>query len=451
MSEPASVITPRTAFPSTRREWHRKVLGLSVPIVLANLSQPILSAVDTAIAGHMVDVAMLGGVALGGLFFSFVFWGFGFLRMSTTGLVAQAFGAASGESLRAIVLRALALAGAIGLVLLVIRLPLIALVVTLLGGSPAVQTNAVLYCSARIWSAPLVLANFVVLGYLLGAQHARLALLVQLVVNLVNLLAVLIYVYVFHWGIAGIGAATASADATGFVLGLVLLGWLRPRGLPRVQWRAVFDGKAIRHVIGINRDIFVRTACLLASFGWFAHAGAKLGDTVLAANALLLNFQWFMAYALDGFANAAEALVGAALGARDRHALRQAIVVTLIWTGAGAALFSLCYVAIGPWIIDRLTDQPAVRETARIFLWWAAASPLLSAWSFALDGMFIGATRTRDMMVSMALAMIVFIVVALVLQPLFGNHGLWAALMVFMLARAATLGVRVPQLIATVA
>jgi MATE family multidrug resistance protein len=451
MSEPAYVSLSTTEFPSTPREWHRKVLSLSVPIVLANLAQPVLSAVDTAIAGHMADVAMLGGVALGGLFFSFVFWGFGFLRMGTTGLVAQAFGAGNGESLRAIVLRAFALALSIGFVLLVFRAPLIEWAIALLGGSPAVRTNALLYCTSRIASAPLVLVNFVVLGYLLGAQHARLALLIQIVVNVVNVFAVLAYVYLFHWGIAGIGAATASADAVGFVLGIALLVWLRPRGLPRVRWRTVFEREAMLHMIGINRDIFVRTACLLFSFGWFAHAGAKLGDAVLAANALLLNFQSFMAYALDGFANAAEALAGAALGARNREALRQSIRVTLVWTGGGAALFSLFYFAIGPWIIDQLTDQPAVRTTARVFLIWAAASPLLSAWSFALDGVFIGATRTRDMMVSMASAMAVFVVLALLLEPLFGNHGLWAALMMFMVVRAVTLGMRLPGLIASAA
>ena len=446
MSAPASVSSPTTEFPATSGAWHRKVLGLSIPIIIANLAQPVLSAVDTAIAGHMSDVASLGGVALGGLFFSFVFWGFGFLRMGTTGLVAQAYGAGGGEPLRAIVLRALALALGFGLVLLAIRTPLIATVVALLGGSATVQANAIAYSSARIWSAPFVLANFVILGYLLGAQHARLALFVQIVVNLVNVIAVLLFVYSFHWGIAGIGAATACADAVGFVLGIVLLGILRPRGLPRIQWPAVFERNAMLHMIGINRDIFIRTACLLISFGWFAHAGARLGDTVLAANSLLLNFQTFMAYALDGFANAAEALVGAALGAHNRTALRNSIRVTLIWTGAGSVAFSLCYLLSGPWIIDGLTDQPAVRATARVFLLWAAASPILSAWSFALDGMFIGATRTRDMMASMAIAMVAFLISAIGLEKLFGNHGLWAALMIFMIARAATLGFRLPRL-----
>lgn len=445
MSAPAS-LTPTTDFPSTSGAWHRKVLSLSIPIILANLAQPVLSAVDTAIAGHMTDIAVLGGVALGGLFFSFVFWGFGFLRMGTTGLVAQAVGAGEGEALRATVLRAFALALAFGLVLLAIRTPLIHGVIGLLGGSATVQAHAIEYCAARIWSAPFVLSNFVVLGYLLGAQQARLALLLQIVINVVNVVAVLLFVYTFHWGIAGIGAATACADTVGFVLGVALLAMLRPRGLPAIQWPAIFERHAMLHMIGINRDIFVRTACLLISFGWFAHAGAKLGDTVLAANALLLNFQTFMAYALDGFANAAEALVGAALGARHRAALREAIRVTLIWTGGGALVFSLCYLLIGPWIIDQLTDQPAVRATARVFLLWAAASPLLSAWSFALDGMFIGATRTREMMVSMAIAMAAFLIAATSLERLFGNHGLWAAFMVFMVVRAATLAVRVPKL-----
>ncbi|RKP58526.1 MATE family efflux transporter [Pararobbsia silviterrae] len=447
MSAPASLSSPSTDFPSSPGAWHRKVLGLSIPIVLANLTQPLLSAVDTAIAGHMADVSVLGGVALGGLFFLFVFWGFAFLRMGTTGLVAQAHGAGDAEALRAIVLRALSLAFAFGIVVLAVRAPLIRFVIGLLGGSPTAQARAMAYCSARIFAAPLVLANFVVLGYLLGTQHARLALLVQWVVNVANVVAVLTFVYGFGWGIAGIGAATACADAVGFVLGMALLAILRPRGLRPIRWPAVFERHAMLHMIGINRDIFVRTACLVVSFGWFAHTGAQLGDTVLAANALLLNFQTFMAYALDGFANAAEALVGAALGARHRAALLAAIRVTLIWTGGGALAFSLCYLAIGPSIIDWLTDQAAVRATARTYLPWAALSPLLSAWSFALDGMFIGATRTRDMMVSMAIAMALFLAAAMGLGHAFGNHGLWAAFMLFMIVRAVTLGVRVPALV----
>jgi MATE family multidrug resistance protein len=419
--------------------WHRRVLTLAFPIVLANLTQPILGAVDTAVAGHLDNASYLGGVAIGGLFFSFVFWGFGFLRMGTTGLVAQAFGADDQASLRMSIVRALLLAFAIGVVLLIVRIPLIDYAVHALGGSNAVQSHARAYCSARIWAAPFALANYVVLGWLLGTQRVHLALVTQIFVNAVNIVTVLLYVYGFGWGVAGIGAATATADACGFALGAALLWTLRPRGLPALERAALFDATALKKLVAINRDIFVRTLCLLGSFGWFTHLGAKQGDATLAANALLLNFQTFMAYGLDGFAHAAEALVGAAIGARDRDAFRQAVKVTLLWSVLGALGFSLAYAGAGPWIIAQLTDQPAVRAAALAYLPWAAASPVVSVWGFLLDGVFIGATRTRELMLSMAASLAVFVAASWALAGPHGNHGLWAALLIFMAARGVTL------------
>ncbi|SAL39567.1 multidrug transporter MatE [Caballeronia humi] len=426
--------------------WHRRVLMLAFPIVVANLTQPILGAVDTAVAGHLDGPQYLGGVALGGLVFSFVFWGFGFLRMGTTGLVAQAFGARDDDALRATLLRALLLAAAIGLVVLAVQTPLIAFGVGALGGSEAVQATARLYCHARIWAAPFALANYVVLGYLLGCQRVRLALLTQVFINAVNIVAVLVFVYRFDWAIAGIGAATAAADACGFALGMAILWRLRPRGLPPLAWSALSDSHALKRLVVINRDIFVRTLCLLGSFGWFAHLGAREGDAILAANALLLNFQTFMAFGLDGFAHAAEALVGAATGARDRHAFRQAVKVTMFWSVIGATGFSLVYWAGGAWIVGLLTDQASIRTAALQYLPWAAASPLASVAGFQLDGVFIGATRTRELMLAMTASSAVFLLAAWALAGPLGNHGLWLAMTVFMIARGVTLGVQLPAI-----
>jgi multidrug resistance protein, MATE family len=428
-----------------QRGWHRRVLTLAFPIVLANLTQPILGAVDTAVAGHLGSAADLGGVALGGLFFNFVFWGFGFLRMGTTGLVAQAFGAGDHAALRVNVVRALLLAFAIGALVLVIQAPLIRYVIALIGGSQEVQANARVYCEGRIGSAPFALANYVVLGYLLGTQRVRVALAAQVFINGVNVIAVLLYVYALHWGIAGIGAATATADTCGFAFGAAVLWRLRPRGLSPLQWTTVLEANALKRLVVLNRDIFLRTLCLLGSFGWFAHLGARQGDAILAANALLLNFQTFMAYGLDGFAHAAEALVGAAIGARDRDAFRQAVKVNLFWSVLGALGFSLVYWTAGGWIIDRLTDQAAVRDAARTFLPWAALSPLISVWGFLLDGVFIGATRTHDLMRAMALSLVLFLAASWALVGPFGNHGLWAALLLFMAARGLTLSPLLPR------
>lgn len=439
-------MTPPLDPPPLPVRWHRRVLMLAFPIVVANLTQPILGAVDTAVAGHLDGPQYLGGVALGGLVFSFVFWGFGFLRMGTTGLVAQAVGARDDGALRATLLRALLLAAAIGLVVLAVQTPLIAFGVGALGGSEAVQATARLYCHARIWAAPFALANYVVLGYLLGCQRVRLALLTQVFINAVNIVAVLLFVYRFDWGIAGIGAATAAADACGFALGMAILWRLRPRGLPPLAWSALSDSHALKRLVAINRDIFVRTLCLLGSFGWFAHLGAREGDAILAANALLLNFQTFMAFGLDGFAHAAEALVGAATGARDRHAFRQAVKVTMFWSVIGAAGFSLVYWAGGAWIVGLLTDQASIRAAALQYLPWAAASPLASVAGFQLDGVFIGATRTRELMLAMTVSSAVFLLAAWALAGPLGNHGLWLAMTVFMIARGVTLGVQLPAI-----
>ncbi|AET91633.1 MATE efflux family protein [Burkholderia sp. YI23] len=437
---------PHNPMKAVPLHWHKRVLTLAFPIVLANLTQPILGAVDTAVAGHLDGPQYLGGVALGGLVFSFVFWGFGFLRMGTTGLVAQAFGARDDDALPASVLRALLLALAIGAAVLALQVPIIRFALLALGGSAAVQDTASAYCHARIWAAPFALGNYVVLGYLLGCQRVRLALVTQIFINLVNIVAVLLFVYRFGWGIGGIGAATAFADFCGFALGLAILWRLRPRGLAPLAPRALFDAHAMRRLVAINRDIFIRTICLLGSYGWFAHLGARQGDAILAANAVLLNFQTFMSYGLDGFAHAAEALVGAAAGARDRHAFRQAVKVTMLWSAIGAAGFSIVFALSGGWIIGALTDQAVVQHEALRFLPWAAILPLASVAGFQLDGVFIGATRTHELMKAMAVSLTIFLLAAWALAGSLGNHGLWLALTVFMVARGITLAVQLPAI-----
>ena len=439
-----SSLIPSVAPPSPA-QWHRRVLTLAFPIVLANLTQPVLSAVDTAVAGHLPGPEYIGGVALGGVFFNFVFWGFGFLRMGTTGLVSQAHGASDARALRASVVRALLLALAIGAVLLVVQAPAIRITLALLGASESVTRMAEVYCHARIWSAPFALANYVVLGTLLGRQQVRRALLLQVFINTVNMAAVLGLVLGAGLGVGGIGAATALADMAGFALGMLLLWLQRPRDLPPLTRAELLARDAWRRLMGLNTDIFLRTLCLLGAFGWFAHAGAQQGDVVLAANALLLNFLTFMAYGLDGFAHAAEALVGSALGARDRQALRMAIRVSTFWSVLGAGMFSAVYALAGAAIIGVLTDQSAVREAARHYLIWAALLPVVSVWGFQFDGVFIGATRTRELLVTMAVAAAAFWGLSVTLQPLWGNHGLWLAMLGFMGLRGGMLGALLPR------
>ncbi|WP_413725221.1 MATE family efflux transporter [Sodalis sp. RH16] len=426
--------------------WHRRIVALAVPIMLANLSVPLLSAVDTAVAGHLPDQAALGGVALGGLVFNAMIWGLSFLRMATTGLVGQSVGAGDDTEARIVQVRALLLAVLLGLVILAVQRPLLTGALHLLGGGAEVQRAARIYCDARIWSAPAALGNTVVLGYLIGRQRARLGFVLQLVLNFLNMGFAIGLVYGAHLSVGGIGAATALADGIGLVLGLLVLKRLSPRGLPRLVQAALWAREPLLRLFGINRDIFLRTICIIGVTALFARLGAGLGDKVLAGNAVLLNFQTFTAFGLDGFAYAAEALVGLAVGARDRASLRAASRISLLWAAIGALGFSLAYVAVGPMMIDGLTNQEPVRAVAKAYLPWVIALPVASVWGFQFDGIFIGATRARELRNSMILSLAVFLAAAWLLIPVAHNNGLWGAFLLFMVARGICLAWLYPRI-----
>jgi multidrug resistance protein, MATE family len=428
--------------------WYRRVLLLAVPLILSNLTQPLLSTVDTVLSGHLPGAAALGGVAMGGIFFNAVFWTFGFLRMSTTGLVAQAFGAGDHQNLSLHFLRALISAVAIGAAILLVRGPLISFAITLLGAGPDVRHNALLYCHVRIWSAPAALANYVILGYLLGRQRARTALVLQAAINVVNVAVALVLVVRLHWGVAGIAAATLSADCAGFLVGMLLVWLSRPRdaGHRSITWRALGDGSSLRHLFALNRDILLRTVSLVAAYGWFTRTGARSGDAILAANAVLINLHWIAAYGLDGFANATEALVGEAVGARRLSDYRAVLRASTVLAIAVAALTSLCYLIFGVQLVDLFTNQPDVRALAIHFLPWAIVLPLVSVFGFQMDGVFIGATRARELRNSMVIAFTGFLLLAIVLERYLGNHGLWCAFCCFMAMRGALLGSHLPRI-----
>jgi MATE family multidrug resistance protein len=429
--------------------WYRRVFLLAIPLILSNLTQPLLSTVDTILSGHLPGPAALGGVAIGGIFFNAVFWTFGFLRMGTTGLVAQAHGAQNQHALRLHFFRALFSALAIGVVILALRLPLISVAIRLLGASPEVARNAAVYCGIRIWSAPAALANYAILGYLLGRQRARTALGVQAAINAVNMAVALWLVMGMHWGVAGIATATLTADWTGLLLGLAItLSGLFSSSLAvsPIRWRELADGPSLRHLFALNRDILVRTVSLVAAFAWFTRAGARMGDATLAANAVLLNLQSIASYALDGFANATEALVGESVGARRRADYRAILRASTVSAFLVAALISLLYFLFGDGLIRIFTNQESVRLLAMRYLPWAVMLPLVSVAGFQLDGIFIGATRARDLRNSMLIASAVYLALAIVLEWLMGNNGLWCAFSCFMALRGVTLGWRLPRI-----
>ncbi len=421
------------------RQDNGRVLRLAVPIILSNLSVPLVGLVDTAVMGRMPGPQGIGAVALGAVVFSFVYWGFGFLRMGTTGMVAREQGTRDNVAMATAIGRSLALALALGLLVMLLQWPIGWLATTIAPASAEVEAGMLTYLRIRIWSAPAVLVQYVLLGVFIGMQRTGYALFTQVLLNVCNAALAILFVIAFGWGIAGVATAALIAEYFGLVVGLVLLArLLRQRGV-RLTLAPLREFAAYRTLVAVNGNIFIRTLCLIASFAWFHGQGARFGDMPLAANAILLQMVNLLAYGLDGFAHAAEALVGEALGARDRAGYRWAVRVTSTWAGATALAYALLYFAFGPWFIAMMTDLPALREAASAYLPWVVAMPLLAVWSYQLDGIFIGSLRTREMRDGMIIAFVAFLVAGYLLTPAWGNHGLWAALAAFFVARALTL------------
>jgi len=406
--------------------------------MISNLSTPLLGVVDTGVIGQTPDASLIGAVALGALVFTFVFWAFGFLRMGTTGLTAQAFGANDAHEIRASLGRALLIALVIGICLIVVQWPIRELAFWLLEGTERVETLAQRYYDIRIWAAPATLANYALLGWFIGLGKARIALLLQLVLNISNMLLDAWFVLGLDMGVSGVAAGTVIAEYLATAVGLAIaaqqLNWFGGRW----EKSRLFEPHRIARTVAVNRDIMIRSLSLIFAFAWFISQGATFGETVLAVNAVLMHFVSVSAYFLDGFAFAAEAFVGRAVGAAHRAGLSRASRMTTWWAAGVALLTSLILVLFGPAIVDILTVEPGVRSLAREYLPWAAMAPLVGVWCFQLDGIFIGATRTADMRNAMLTSLVIFLIAWYLLRPL-GNHGLWAALYVHYAARGLTL------------
>jgi MATE family multidrug resistance protein len=426
---------PATMQPIT----HRYVVTMAVPIMLANVSQPLLGIIDTAVIGQLPEPYFIGAVAIGAMIFNLVYWAFGFLRMGTSGIAAQAWGAGDGKELTAIFYRALLLAVILGLAVLALSPLLSRVAFWAIAASPDVEREARIYFDIRIWSAPFALANYAVLGWLIGIGAMRSAFVVQIWLYTVNM--VLDYVFVMHFNMAtaGIGYGTLIAEvSTAFIGMAVVWRFLKAEGERPSRTRVLDREKVIRMLV-VNSDIMVRSLLLTFGFSWFAAQGARLGEVTLAANAILLHFFSIGSYMIDGFANVTEALVGHAVGAKQRDRFARVVRVSSGWALVTGLVLSLATLVVGPWAIDVMAVNPEVREVARSYLWWAALTPVLGAACFQLDGIFIGATRTRDMRNMMIVSFIVYIASGYALMALLGNHGLWLAMCVFFVLRGATL------------
>jgi MATE family multidrug resistance protein len=425
---------------------YNRIWALSWPTILSNLTVPMLGAVDTAVMGHLPDPAYVGGVAVGSMIFSFLYWGFGFLRMGTTGFVAQARGREDGDEIRAILARALLVGLMAVIVLMITQLPLRLGAIGILEAAPDVEALAGTYFDTRIWGAPATLANYAVLGWLLGMQYARAALVIQVVINGLNAALDIWFVVELGWGVEGVALATVIAQYTGAVLGLALIA-LRLKGIPGVWSRdRIMNLAELGALFRVSRDIFLRTLAMIFAWSLLIWMGARLSTTVLAANALLMIFQSFLGHGLDGFAHATSALVGEAVGAKNRKALRDTVIAATLMAAAVATTYALIYGLFGTYLLALLTDIPELRAFAGDYLIWMTFSPILSVWAYQLDGIFIGATRAREMRNAMLASVAVYTAAMFTLPGLLGNHGLWASVMIFMVVRALTLLIFYPRL-----
>jgi MATE family multidrug resistance protein len=422
---------------------HRRVLAIAVPMTLANATTPLLGVVATAAIGRLGEAHLLGAVAMAAVVFDCLFWLFGFLRMGTVALTAQALGARDVAEERATLIRALLAAGVIGVALILLQWPIAYFVFLLLGASAEVTRAAELYFYVRIWSAPFVFANLVLLGWLIGLARANTALALQVLVNLVNLIATVLLVLHFGLGVTGAAFAAVFAEAIGTLVGLAVAARMVGIRLPPLA--GLFDRDRLRRLFLVNRDIFIRTAALILAWGFFTAQGARSGDVVLAANSVLHNLMLVGAFFLDGFASAAQQLCGRSVGARDEGNFRRSVSLTMSWGFGFGLATTLLTLAVGPWLIDLMTASPEVRIVAREYLVYAALASVIGVFAFTYDGIYIGATWTRNMRNLMIVSLALYFAAWWLTRPL-GNAGLWIAILVFFGARGALQAARYPAL-----
>jgi MATE family, multidrug efflux pump len=408
---------------------------IAAPMIISNVSVPLLGMVDTGVTGHLDDSVYLAAVAIGAMIFTFIYMGMNFLRMGTTGITAQSFGAGDNDGLRAALGQALIVGLLIALALMVFQGPIGQAALKLLGGNTETQKYAGEYFSIRIWSAPGTLANYALIGWFIGLQNARIPLLIFLTINLTNIALDLFFVIVLGMKVDGVALASVIAEYSGFLVGATFAVSILKKRAGQWPLARLLNIAAYKAFFSINANLFIRTMAFMFTLSFITAQGARLGGQILAANAVLMNFQYLTSFGLDGIAHAAEAMVGRAIGEKRRDALVHSVNLTLKWSVIFALGFTVVYALAGPLIIAILTDLPDVKETALRYLPWMIVSPLVSVWCFLYDGVYVGATRAKNMRNIMLFStLFVFLPAWYFLQPL-GNDGLWLAFLLFMASR----------------
>jgi len=427
----------------------RRILRIALPILFSNATIPILGAVDTGVIGQLGDPAAIGAVGIGAIIISAIYWVFGFLRMGTVGLTSQAYGAKDFMEVDALLGRCLIVGFSAGLIIILIQSVAFQLALNISPASKEVELFASKYIEIRIFSAPAAIALFGITGWLIALERTKSILLVQLFMNGLNVILDILLVNHFELGIQGVAYASLVAEWCGFILGLYLCrDRLMAKGF--LNFLQIFDKKRLTNMVNVNIDILIRSLLLQMAIISFLFIGSDFGDLALASNQILLQFIHIVSYALDGFAHAAETLVGQSVGARDRRSFRQAAILTTIWAGLICIIFVMFFLIFGGHLVDLMTVSPEVRLEARKYLPYLSILPLIGLFSYMLDGIFIGATRTRDMRNMMFISFLGYVLVLFLLIPNFENHGLWFGLMALYILRAVTLSLKYPALEASI-
>ena len=419
----------------------REILHIALPSIVSNITVPLLGLVDVAITGHLGSAAYIGAIALGGMLFNVVYWIFGFLRMGTSGLTAQALGAGKREETIEWLLRSQTIGMGIAVALLLLQVPIRELALLVMQPTEEVRAFTVTYFNICIWGAPATLGLFGLNGWFIGMQNSRVPMAIAITQNVVNILASLCFVFGLGMKVEGVALGTLIAQWCGFLMGVFLClryvdlslcrvfkGW-------KVSWKSLFDRQSMLRFFEVNRDIFFRTICIVSVMLFFTSAGSWQGEVILAVNTLLMQLYLLVSYVMDGFANAGEALSGKYYGAGDRSSLRLTVRRLFVWATLMATGFTVVYVLGGKPFLGLLTDEPSVVEASADYVWWAYLIPFVSMGAFMWDGIFIGLTASRQMLQSMFAAAVTFFVLYYLLHPSLGNHGLWAAFLAFLLVR----------------
>lgn len=409
---------------------NRKILSIAIPSIVSNVTIPLLALADTAIVGHLGAASYIGAIALGGMIFSMAYWLFGFLRMGTGGLTAQAYGAGNRAACQLTLLRSLMMAVGIGAALIALQWPIVNLTFRFVTATPEVESAARCYFGILIWGAPAVLSLYSFTGWFLGMQNARIPMLIAIVQNVVNVVVSLFLVMVCGLKVEGVALGTLFSQWLGAGIAFVL--WrkrFRTEGFS-TDVRILFDRRALLRFFGVNRDIFLRTLCLISVTTYFTSAGSSQGELTLAANTLLMQFYMFFSYVADGFAYSGEALGGRYCGAADAKSYVRLTRRLFLWGAALALIAVLVYAVLGHHILRLLTNEPDVLAEAGRFFGFVLLVPPVSIAAFLFDGLFIGATATRQMLLSMAVAVAVFF--ATVHAFAFNNHLLWTAYLLYL-------------------